>query len=130
MFTPRHKRFKPRKFLKLASDLINDKKYEEISRIRTSIGRAYYAAHLFTKEKMERLGYNVPDDHTVHRFVIDELMDRGDTTIGGKLDRLFEKRRIADYRMDTPLNMGEGRYCVRLSDEVINGAELLSHKKK
>jgi len=79
---------------------------------------------------MERLGCNVPDDHTVHRFIIDELMDRGDTTIGDKLDRLLEKRRIADYRMDTPLNMDEGRYCVRLSGEVINDAELLGHKKK
>ena len=129
MFTPKHKRFRPRKFLKLATRLIDDKKYEEPSRIRTGIGRAYYAAHLFTKEKMERSGYSLPDDHTVHQFIIDELMDRGDTTIGSKLDRLLEKRRIADYYMDTPLYTDEGRYCIRISAEVISDVELLSPKK-
>lgn len=79
---------------------------------------------------MERLGYSLPDDHTVHQFIIDELMDRGDTTIGSKLDRLLEKRRIADYYMDTPLYRDEGRYCVRLSEEVISGAELLRAGKR
>jgi len=78
---------------------------------------------------MERSGYSLPDDHTVHQFIIDELMDRGDTTIGSKLDRLLEKRRIADYYMDTPLYTDEGRYCIRISAEVISDVELLSPKK-
>lgn len=130
MFTPRGKRFKPRKFLKLATQLIADRDYEEPCRIRTSIGRAYYAAFLYIKEKMERLGYHFPDDYRVHQTVIDALMDRGDTTMGSRLDRLLEKRRIADYYMDKSLSMSEGNYCTGVSEWIINTAEQLRPKKK
>lgn len=135
MFTPKRRWFKPRKFLKLAERLINDPsgRYEEPSRIRTSVGRAYYASFLYTKEKMERSGIKVPEDHMVHDFVIDTLMDmdrKETTTIGSKLDKLRENRRIADYYMDTPIRMNEGKFLVRLSEEVINGVELINFKKK
>lgn len=130
MFTPRGKRFSPRKFLKLATLLIADKKYEEPCRIRTSVGRAYYAAFLYTKAKLQRLGYTFPDDHTVHTAVSDALMDRGDTEIGSKLDELREKRRIADYYMDTPISKVEGNHYVGVSERIINSVELLHPKKK
>ena len=130
MFIPKGKRFSPRKFLKLATQLVADRNYEEPCRIRTSIGRAYYAAFLYVKEKMERLGYHFPDDHTVHQKVIDALMDRGDTKMGSKLDRLLEKRRDADYYTDKSLSMSEGNYCTGVSEWIINTAELLSPKKK
>jgi len=125
LFVPLAKRFPPRKFLKLATRLIADRKYEEPSRIRTAVGRAYYAAFLYTKERLQRLGYHFPDDYRVHRAVIDKLMDRGDTTIGSQLDTLFEKRRTADYYMDTPLHMHDGNYSLALSQRVIDSADLL-----
>jgi len=130
LFTPRGKRFSPRKFLKLATLLIADKKYEEPCRIRTSVGRAYYAAFLYTKAKLQRVGHTFPDDHTVHTAVINALMDRGDTKIGSKLNALKEKRRIADYYMDTPISKGEGNHYVGVSERIINAVELLRPKKK
>lgn len=131
MFTPR-KQFKPRKFLKLASQLIADRKYEEPCRIRTAVGRAYYAAHLYLKEKLKRLGYRaivLPEDHRIHQAIIDLLMDRGDTTVGTKLDKLYDKRRIADYDMGTPLSRNQGIYCLRLSENIIYHADLLRRKR-
>lgn len=129
MYVPRHKRFSPRKFLKLAIRLITDRHYEEPCRIRTAVGRAYYAAFLCAKGKLERLGHTFPDDHTVHTAVKDALMDRGDTVIGSRLDTLYEKRRIADYYMDTPISKGEGTHYVGISERIINAIELLRGKK-
>jgi len=87
-------------------------------------------AFLYVKEKMERLGHHFPNDHRVHQTVIDILMDRGDTTMGSRLDRLLEKRRFADYYMDKSLSIGEGNYCTGISEWIINTAEQLSPKKK
>jgi uncharacterized protein (UPF0332 family) len=129
LFVPRDKRFKPRKFLKLASKLVNDDNYEEPCRIRTSIGRAYYAAFLYVKERMEEIGYHFPDDHTVHIAVRDNLMDI-DTKLGSQLDRLLEKRVTADYHMDQSLSPSEGSYCTNVSQRIIDDAELLRTKKK
>ena len=129
MFVPRGKRFSPRKFLKLAIRLITDGKYEEPCRIRTAVGRAYYAAFLYTKQKLERLGYTFPDDHKVHTAVKDTLMNRGDTVIGSRLDTLYEKRRVADYYMDTPISKGEGNHYVGISQRIIYDVELLRGKR-
>jgi len=129
LFVPRGKRFSPRKFLKLAIKLVTDRNYEEPCRIRTAVGRAYYAAFLNAKQKLERLGYTFPSDGRVHTAVIDTLMDRGDTEIGSRLDALYEKRRVADYYMDTPISKGEGTYYVGVSERIINAIEVLRGKK-
>jgi len=129
MFTPSGKRFKPRKFLKLATQLTADRRYEEHCRVRTSIGRAYYAAFLYVKERLERLGCNFPDDHGVHQAVIDELKE-SDATMGDQLDRLLQKRRIADYYMDKPLEKGEADFCTGISERIINKAVGLRPPKK
>jgi hypothetical protein len=48
-----NKPFKPKEFLKLATRLINDGKYDDICRSRTAIGRAYYSAFLYIKHRLE-----------------------------------------------------------------------------
>ena len=128
MFTPHGKRFNPRKFLKLATRLVVDKDYKEPERIRTAVGRAYYAAFLYSKDKLQSLGYVFPDDHKVHDKVIDVLMEN-DTKIGSKLDALKEKRRIADYYMDTPISKGDGNHFVGISARIIDDVELLRRSK-
>jgi uncharacterized protein (UPF0332 family) len=120
MFVPKEKHFRPRKFLKLAEFLIEDEKYEKPARIRTAVGRAYYAAHLFVKEKMQQAGWEVPDNHNVHNFIIDELLDSEISHIGSQLDHLFRARRDADYYLDALLDLSEGRYCIQLSQEIIS----------
>jgi len=130
MYVPKEKHFRPRKFLKLAEILIEDEKYEKPARIRTAIGRAYYASHLFVKEKMQQAGWKVPDDHNVHNFVIDELLDSEIPQIGSQLDQLFQKRRDADYYMDALLEISEGRYCVQLSQGIISFMDQFQLKKR
>lgn len=130
MYEPKEKQFKPRKFLKLAERLIDDEKYEEPARIRTAVGRAYYASHLFVKQKMQQAGWSVPDDHNVHNFIIDELLDSEISQIGSMLDKIYEKRRIADYYMDTPLKLSEGKFCIQVSQEIIDFVEHFPLKKK
>jgi len=130
VYEPKEKQFKPRKFLKLAEKLIDDGKYEEPARIRTVVGRAYYASHLFVKERMKQAGWRIPDDHTVHNFVIDELLDNEISNIGSMLDKVYEKRRIADYYMDTPLKLAEGKLCVQIAQEIIDFIEQFPLKKK
>lgn len=46
----------PEKFLVLASALLRDIEYDEEIRYRTCISRAYYATHLFTREKLKKIG--------------------------------------------------------------------------
>jgi hypothetical protein len=130
VYEPKEKQFKPRKFLKLAERLIDDEKYEEPARIRTAVGRAYYASHLFVKQKMQQAGWSVPDDHNVHNFIIDELLDSEISQIGSMLDKVYEKRRIADYYMDTPLKLSEGKFCIQVSQEIIDFVEHFPLKKK
>lgn len=130
MYVPEHKHFKPRKFLKLAEDLIKDDDYEEPARARTAIGRAYYASHLFVRQKMQQAGWSIPDDHTVHDFVIDQLLDSEISHIGSMLDQLREQRRNADYYMDVQLNVSQGKYYVQVSKEIITFIEAYPLRKR
>lgn len=130
MYIPKERQFKPRKFLKLAEILINDDKYDKPARIRTAVGRAYYASHLFVKEKMQQAGWSIPDDHSVHDFIIDELLDSEISQIGSMLDHIKEQRRIADYYMDTSLELSEGKYCIQVSQDIITFMEQFALKKE
>lgn len=116
--------------MKLAERLIDDEKYEEPARIRTAVGRAYYASHLFVKEKMRRGGWRIPDDHTVHNFIIDELLESEISQIGSMLHDVYEKRRIADYYMDASLKLSEGKYCIQVSQQIIDFIEQYPLRRK
>jgi len=124
VYSPRE-RFKPKKFLKLAAQLIRDNDYEEPCRVRTAIGRAYYSAFLYAKERLERLGQAFPDDHTVHQAVIDRLMERNFKLLGSQLDELLEARRDADYYMDVPLSISQGNHFISLSQRFISSIDQL-----
>jgi uncharacterized protein (UPF0332 family) len=119
------RRFKPRKFLRLAERLVSDKNYETPCRVRTSIGRAYYAAFLFAKEKLERIGRPFSNDHRVHQEVIDRLFDSENSTIGSQLDLLYQNRRQADYDMYVDLPKTLGDRCIAVSERVIRNIERL-----
>ena len=81
---------------------------------------------------LENMGHVFPDDHTVHQKVKDVLMDTRKpfcNRVGTRLDTLFEHRVNADYYMDRPILKGTGNFCVQLSREVIDDAELLPSQK-
>ncbi len=115
--------FKPKKFLELGKTLLADSRYDEDARIRTSIGRCYYATFLIAWRKMSRAGVKFVDKTKIHQEVKDAYMDSGHSDIGNKLDQLREMRRRADYEMDTEIVMIECKQCAQLSEYTI---ELIS----
>ena len=119
--SPQTKPFKPRKFLKLAISLIDDTKYDEHCRVRTSVGRAYYSVFMYTKNRLELVGgHHFPDNHEVHGEVIEALMTRGHRLIGSQLNTLRETRCDADYHMDVPFHKSKGKYYLQLSEKIID----------
>ena len=89
------------------------------TRIRTSIGRAYYAAFLLSKAKQETRGHSFPDDHTVHMCVIDSLQEDRLSNIASKLDELKDFRSDADYHMNVRLSNIDGSKCLLLAEEIV-----------
>jgi uncharacterized protein (UPF0332 family) len=116
MFSPHN----PRNFLLLATRLLKDASYSPLeTRVRTSIGRAYYAAFLLSKAKQETRGHSFPDDHTVHNCVIDSLQDDRLSNIASKLDELKDFRSDADYHMNVSLSNIDGDKCLRLAKDIL-----------
>ncbi len=107
--------------------MIQDKNYDEENTWRTCIGRAYYAAFLYTKNKLEQLGFNFPDDHNVHTAVGNALMD-SDRRIGTKLNSLKLKRGDSDYHLDVPISKDLARHFVGVSERVIYDVDSLRRK--
>jgi uncharacterized protein (UPF0332 family) len=98
--------FDPEGFLELAGQLLDDKNYDTESKVRTAIGRAYYAAFLITQSKLENLGQSFDDEHRIHADVIKKLSAR-DGALGSKLNTLFDYRVDADYKMNSRvINLG------------------------
>ena len=96
--------FDPIKFLDLATKLLYDINYDEDARYRTCISRAYYAVHLFTKNKLKDIGVIIKIEKderkgAIHDKVIDGLkMKNGN--LGDMLSKLRDKRGDADYTLN------------------------------
>ncbi len=93
--------FDPIKFLDIATKLLIDINYDEETRYRTCISRAYYAAHLFTREKLKSTGVviRIEKDERIgiiHDKVIDALA-RKNKKLGEMFLDLRERRGDADY---------------------------------
>jgi len=115
--------FDARSFLHLADRLLNDNRYEKEARIRTAIGRAYYAAFLSAMKKLQGLGCSFKDVYRLHKDVIEMLSSRNGG-LGSKLNDLLEYRVDADYKMEARVtHLGEK--CCRLSEHIINRLEEL-----
>jgi uncharacterized protein (UPF0332 family) len=100
----------PSDFLELATELgTNDE-----ARIRTAVGRAYYASFL-TARNAFAIEEKKPD---VHRMVLNVLY-RNNPLIANKLHYLRRQRNIADY--DTGLVMGavDADKAVKIAAEII-----------
>jgi uncharacterized protein (UPF0332 family) len=110
--------------LEIANKLLADRKYQDEAGWRTAVGRAYYAAFLRTKKKLEELGSSFPDTEKIHQEVIQKLMERH-TDLGNKLDTLRDKRVDADYRMSAGISDGLAKNCARVSQLVISSVETM-----
>lgn len=97
--------FDPCLLLSLSSALSEDPNYEDESKYRTSISRAYYAAFLVTRSYLESAGYNFPPDSNVHKKVIDYMKNKN-SFISNLLFNLRDRRNNADYNLDAQIKKG------------------------
>ena len=108
-------------FLEIANRILGDARYRDEGGWRTAIGRAYYAAFLKTKEKLEHGGLKFTDVDTIHQQVINGVMER-DTNVGNMLDTLRNKRVDADYYMSKTISKELAGRCAKLSEIVIKSS--------
>jgi len=102
--------FNPSDFLDLARELGRNNE----ARIRTAVGRAYYASFL-TARNAFAIDEKTPE---VHRMVL-SMLYRKNPVVANKLHYLRRQRNIADY--DTELVMGADAAdkVVRLAGEIM-----------
>ena len=91
----------PLDLLGLASELAARK---DASAIRTACDRAYYAAFLFTRNRLEQLGRATPlNNGGDHRYIPSQLKAApGGVGYGNELDRLYGHRNRYTYQTGTP----------------------------
>lgn len=112
--------YDPRGFFTLANILLTDGDYPRESRIRTAIGRFYYAAFLLALRKLRQKGFQVSDDAKIHKAVIEKYMEMGLSSIGNRLDQLRERRVDVDYHMESRITVSKGKNCAKLAEYIIN----------
>lgn len=110
--------FDPQLLLDLADKLCNDTNYHDESKYRTSISRAYYAAYLTARDKLESNGVSFSKNTTVHKEVIDKLRQKN-RIAGNMLFNLRKERNKADYELDIEIKMGIAISCLKSSRLII-----------
>ncbi len=116
--------FDPQHFLSLATNLIGDTNYNEEARYRTAISRAYYAAHLVSRKRLESKGYTFSISTKIHKNVIDS-MKKENFHIGDMLFQLHKKRKDADYELNKTITNYLTNYSKNLAQAVIQGASTI-----
>lgn len=121
--------FDPKDFFELAKQLFDDLKYNEDARYRTSISRAYYAAHLVCKKKLEDIGVSFPIEKDermgrIHELVIYTLK-RKNRHIGEMLSNLRQKRNWADYNTNRQFKKYGVQILLFNAETIINDVEKL-----
>lgn len=119
--------FDPRRFFDLATNLISDTEYNIEARYRTSISRAYYAAHLISKEKLEEIGITFPvtqNKAEIHKMVIVSLKSKN-KVVGDMLWDLRRKRNDADYDLNIEFNKYGTEIVLSVTETVIKEASSL-----
>ncbi|MFX1396851.1 MAG: HEPN domain-containing protein [Promethearchaeota archaeon] len=117
--------FNPEIFLEIAKKIKDCTTFNEDGILRTSVGRAYYAAFLTIRSRLELKGFSY-NSVGQHSDVRDNLKDLGYDTLANFLEELFNKRVVADYNLKKSIDHKLCEYCILLSEEIINYAEDIS----
>jgi len=91
----------PLQFLDLARELARPQLPE--ASYRSAISRAYYAAHNFLADRVEKLGYKLPKAAAKHEklcVLLKYCNEKPAMDAGSALDDLRSERNAADYDMD------------------------------
>lgn len=96
---------------------------DEQGKIRTAIGRAYYAAFLTTREYLRKHKGKTFDKERQHQYVLDVLDELDENDLKNWLDSLRDNRVRADYYLNHLLDMDICEKSIVLSKEIINSLE-------
>jgi len=113
--------FNPLDFLTFVKNLPTTNHHE--ARVRTIIGRAYYATFLKMREWLKNKGYNFPsgrDEAQNHRLVQDYLFQEFQQR--GPKDRLHDLRQLrndVDYNLDIEFTITEANRAIRLAESIL-----------
>jgi uncharacterized protein (UPF0332 family) len=117
----------PYSFLEIARDISVDTEYCYETGYRTCINRAYYAAHLISKQYLESKGCKFTRDRSVHKQVIDELAKRNQYARDLLYD-LKNKRTDADYNMNITIYETSVSESIETADEIVNEINQLKNQ--
>lgn len=110
--------FDPLAYLRLAEELAAGTADE--ARLRSAVGRTYYALFLLAREKT-----GIREASAAHRRVIQAVRARqGFRTAGDQLDSLRWLRTVADYQL-LPVNPADQQWNVNWSRAQLLAARLL-----
>ena len=115
--------FNPEIFLGIAKRIKEDKTLNEQGKIRTIIGRAYYAAFLSAREYFILYKAKSFDKEHQHQDVIDALDEFDAYHLKNWLEQLRDNRVKADYNLRIFLDMNFCENSLLLSKEIIDGIE-------
>ena len=115
-------KFNPEIFLEISKKLRDNTALDEIGRFRTSINRAYYAAFLIVRTRLELKGKSFKKE-AQHKEVRDYLKDLNHDFLATELETLFSYRVDADYILKTEINKAICDKCILLSETVIESVE-------
>lgn len=112
--------YDPSLLFDLSSSLFKDKNYEEESKYRTSVSRAYYAAFLVSRtyledEKKKPFTYTGKD----HKLVSDFIKDY-DPMIRNLLIELRKNRKHADYNITKKVELVMTTYSINCAKAVLD----------
>ena len=88
--------FNPEEFLKITDTVRRQRKLQTPAGVRTALNRAYFAALVFAKLKLEDLGVAFSTNDEIHRQISDEVKKR-DNVLGDKLELLYDNRWDSDF---------------------------------
>lgn len=111
--------FNPLDFLDLAEEL---KSATDETKIRTSIGRAYYAAFLYAREWLRGKNWTIYDDGRDHLEVQKGIGYYKGRKLKDKMDSLRRNyRNEADYKLGIGFNERDASDAIKLAQIVIKG---------
>lgn len=117
--------FDPEIFLEIAKELRDIRNLDLEGRLRTAIGRSYYAALLKSFIKLQSLGDSFPDDHRIHAEVRKKLNERKKSNIASKLESLFKNRIKADYKPHALIDNSLFQSSIALSENILNLIDMM-----
>ncbi len=114
--------FHPEIFLEIARKVKDFRDVDEQGKLRTAIGRAYYAAFLTTREYLRFRGFTF-EEKGQHQKVLDALDDLNQEYIKNQLFTLEKSRVVADYNLNKSINKGLCEKGIIISKEIIESIE-------